>query len=45
MLELLVLVGRAVTLAFRGHQDLILENIALRQQLKAVKRTTKRPLW
>jgi hypothetical protein len=25
--------GRAVTLAFRGHQEVILENLALRQQL------------
>ena len=44
MLELLVLMGRAVTLAFRGHQELVLENIALRQQLRSVKRTSKRPL-
>jgi hypothetical protein len=43
MLELLVLVGRALTLACRGHQELVLENMALRQQLRAVKRTTKRP--
>ena len=42
MLELLVLVGRALTLACRGHQEVVLENIALRQQLRAVKRTTKR---
>ena len=43
MLELLVLVGRGVTLACRGHQEVVLENMALRQQLRAVKRTTKRP--
>ena len=43
MLELLILIGRAVALAFRGHQELVLENLALRQQLTAVKRATKRP--
>jgi putative transposase len=43
MLELLVLMCRAVALACRGHRELVLENLALRQQLRAVKRTTKRP--
>ncbi len=40
MLELLVLIGRALALGCRGHHELVLENIALRQQLRAVKRTT-----
>jgi hypothetical protein len=43
MLEMLILLGRALTLACRGHEELVLENLALRQQLTAMKRTTKRP--
>ncbi len=43
MLELLIVIGRALALALRGHRELVLENLALRQQLTAVKRTTKRP--
>ncbi len=43
MLELLILLGRALTLACRGHEELVLENIALRQQLRAMKHRTKRP--
>jgi putative transposase len=43
MLALLILMGRALTLACRGHEELVLENMALRQQLTAMKRTTKRP--
>ena len=43
MLELLVLMGRAVALACRGHHELVLENVALRQQLRAAKRRAKRP--
>ena len=43
MLELLIVVGRALALSLRGHRELVLENLALRQQLRAVKRTTKRP--
>jgi hypothetical protein len=43
MLELLIAIGRALALALRGHRELVLENLALRQQLTAVKRTTKRP--
>src|SRR5918996_4199351 len=43
MLELLMVIGRALTLALRGHRELVLENLALRQQLTAVTRTTKRP--
>ena len=43
MLELLIVLARALPLAFRGHRKLVLENLALRQQLTAVKRTTRRP--
>ena len=43
MLELLIVIGRALALALRGHRELVLENLALRQQLTAMKRTTKRP--
>jgi putative transposase len=43
LLELLFVIGRAVALALRGHRELVLENLALRQQLTALKRTTKRP--
>src|SRR5436309_13066044 len=42
MLELLVVIVRAVALACRGHRELVLENLALRQQLTALRRTTKR---
>jgi hypothetical protein len=38
-----MVIGRALALALRGHRELVLENLALRQQLTAVKRTTKRP--
>jgi putative transposase len=43
VLEMIVLIVRALALACRGHQELVLENLALRQQLRASKRTTKRP--
>src|SRR5437588_5218803 len=43
MLELLIVVVRAVMLALRGHRELVLENLALRQQLAAVHRTTRCP--
>jgi hypothetical protein len=42
MLELLIVIGRALALALCGHQQLVFENLALRQQLTAVKRTSKR---
>jgi putative transposase len=42
MLELLIVVVRALTLALRGHRESVLENLALRQQLAALHRTTKR---
>jgi putative transposase len=41
MLELLIVVVRALTLALRGHRELVLENLALRQQLAALHRTTR----
>src|SRR5207248_1832026 len=43
MLELLIVIGRALALALRGHQELVLENLTLRQQLMAMRRTTNRP--
>lgn len=43
MLELLVLIARALALACRGHHELVVENVALRQQLRAMKRTMKHP--
>jgi len=43
VLELILLLGRSLAVAGRGHHELILENIALRQQLAAVKRRTTRP--
>ncbi|PYQ86037.1 MAG: hypothetical protein DMF84_30815 [Acidobacteria bacterium] len=42
MLELLIVVARALTLALRGHWEVVLKNLALRQQLAAIRRTTKR---
>jgi hypothetical protein len=44
MLELLLVIGRALALALRGHRELVLENLALRQQLTAMTPTTSRPL-
>jgi hypothetical protein len=41
MLELLIVVVRALTLAFRGHRELVMENLALRQRLVAFHRTTR----
>jgi hypothetical protein len=41
MLELLIVIVRAFTLALRGHRELVLENLALRQQLAAFHRTTR----
>jgi hypothetical protein len=43
MLELLIVVARALTLALRGHRELVFENLALRQQLTAMKRSANRP--
>src|SRR3989442_2133440 len=41
MLELLNVVVRALALALRGHRELVLENLALRQQLAVFHRTTR----
>ncbi len=43
MLKLLILTGRGLALVFWGHQELVLENLALRQQLMAVTRTVQCP--
>jgi hypothetical protein len=45
MLELLIVVGRTLALGLRGHPELVLENLALRQQLMAMKRATNRPRY
>jgi putative transposase len=43
VLKLLILIGRELALAFCGHQELVLENLALRQQLMAARRAALRP--
>jgi putative transposase len=43
MLGLLIVIGRALALGLRGQRELALENLALRQQLMAMKRATRRP--
>jgi hypothetical protein len=43
MLTVLIVLARALALAFRGHRELVLENLALRQQLATLKRSVKRP--
>ena len=43
MLELLIVIGSALALALHGHRELVLQNLALWQQLTAMKRATKRP--
>src|SRR3954452_7081887 len=43
MLRLLLVVCRALALALRGHREVVLENLALRQQLMAMKRANSRP--
>src|SRR5262245_25832835 len=42
-LEFLFLIGRGLALVCRGHHDVVLENLALRQQLRAATRASKRP--
>src|SRR5262249_37860723 len=42
MLVLLIVVVRGVALVLGGHRELVLENVALRQQLAAMKRAQKR---
>jgi transposase InsO family protein len=41
MIELILLVVRGVLVACRGHHDLVLENMALRQQLRVLQRTAR----
>ena len=43
MCELTLLLLRAITLACRGHHDVVLENLALRHQLRTLQRRVKRP--
>ena len=43
VMEMIVLIARALALACRGHQELVLENLALRQQLHALRRSAARP--
>ena len=43
MLETIFVLIRAFALACRGHRAIILENIALRHQLRTLQRTVKRP--
>src|SRR5437879_3685077 len=40
---MILLLARALAIACRGHHELVLENIALRQQLAALKRSGARP--
>lgn len=42
VLETVLLIARALALACRGHHELVLEHIALRQQLHALRRTVRR---
>ena len=41
MLELILLVVRSFGVARRGHKDLVLENMALRQQCRVLQRTAR----
>ena len=43
VLELILVLVRGLALACRGHHELVLENLALRQQLNALRRTGTRP--
>jgi hypothetical protein len=43
VLETIPLLIGALALACRGHRELVLENLALRQQLNTLKRTVTRP--
>ena len=40
---LTTLLLRAITMACRGHHDVVLENLALRHQLRTLQRRVKRP--
>jgi transposase InsO family protein len=41
--QFLFLIGRGVALVCRGHHNVVLENLALRQQLRAATRASQRP--
>jgi hypothetical protein len=41
-MALLILVARGLAFALRGHHELVLENLALRQQLMTARRMSKR---
>src|SRR5262249_39373168 len=43
VLEMIVVLVRGLALACRGHHELVLENLALRQQVLALKRSGPRP--
>jgi putative transposase len=43
VLEMIFVLVRALALACHGHHELVLENLALRQQLNALRRTGTRP--
>jgi integrase len=43
VIELTLLRLRAITVACRGHHDVVLENLALRHQLQTLQRRVKRP--
>jgi hypothetical protein len=43
VLAILLWITRGLALACRGHRELVLENLALRQQLHVLKRSRKRP--
>lgn len=43
MLDVILLILRAMSLACRGHRELVLENIALRHQLRTLQRSVKPP--
>ena len=43
VLEMIFVLVRALALACRGHHELVLENLALRQQLNAMRRTRTSP--
>ena len=44
MFALTLMLLRAITVACRGHHDVVLENLALRHQLRTLQRSVKRPL-
>ena len=43
MFALTLLLLRAITTACRGHHEVVLENLALRHQLRTLQRRVKRP--